>query len=105
MYELERYASSGEIGEWILRVFSLRIDDTDDFFGDNIWNCMMVCHDDIDTKGLGIANRSYISCSTVDSDDEPYIFAREIIEKILLESVSIMNPMRESIGYLATDFS
>ena len=105
MYELECYTSSGKIGEWILRIFTLRIDNTDDFFGDNIWNCMMVCHDDIDTKGLGIANRSHISRSTVDSDHELYVFTHEIIEKILLKPISIMNSMRESIGYLATDFS
>lgn len=51
------------------------------------------------TYGLHIAG------TTVDSDDEFYIFFREFIEKIIFESISIMYAVWESVGYLATDLS
>lgn len=97
MYELEGDSCTCEVAKWIRTIVTFWIDDTDDFFGNNIWNCMMVGHDDIDTKRLGIANRSHISRSTVDGDDEFYIFFSEFIKKILLEPISIMDSMWKAV--------
>ncbi len=58
---------------------------------------MMISHDDIDAESFGMADGSDIACSTVDSDDEFYIFFCEFIEKIFLESISIMHSMRQSV--------
>lgn len=49
-------------------------------------------------------DRSYIPCPTVDRDDEFHIFFSELIEKILLQPIAIMDTMRETIRYETPDF-
>ncbi len=49
-------------------------------------------------------DRSYIACPTVDRDDEFHIFFSELIEKILLQSIAIMDTMWESVGDETSDF-
>ena len=58
---------------------------------------MMISYDDIDAESFCMADGSDIASSTVDSDDEFYILFCEFIEKIFLESISIMHSMWESV--------
>lgn len=64
---------------------------------------MMIRHDDIDTEGFRMSNRSDISSSTVDRDDEFHIFFCEFIEEILLQPISIMDTMGKSVGDETSD--
>ena len=52
-----------------------------------------------------MTDRIDISCSTVDGDDESDSFCLELIEKITLESITIMDSVRESIGDETSDLS
>lgn len=70
MYELKGHSCTCEVAERIDGIFSLGIDDSDNFFWDNIRDCMMIRDDDIDSEGLCISDRSYIASSTIDGDYE-----------------------------------
>lgn len=103
MHEFERYSRTSEVLKRIDIVFSFWIQD-EDSLRDRLWNRMMIRHDDIDPETFCMSDRLDISCPAVHSDDECDSFFREFIEKIRLQSVSIMDTMRESITHLALDF-
>jgi hypothetical protein len=70
MQQLECYSSTRQTREWVLAVFSFRIDYSDDLLRDDIWDSMMIRDDDIDSERFCMTDRFDISSSTVDGDDE-----------------------------------
>ncbi len=97
MQQLERYTSPSQTWEWVCTIFSLWIDYSDDLLRDDIWDSMMIRDDNIDPERFCMTDRFDISSSTIDSDDESDSFFMEFIEKICLQSISIMDSMRESV--------
>ena len=89
----------------IYRVFSLGIHNCYNLFWYDVRDSMMISHDDVNTDIFGMTYRIDISCSTVDGDNESDSFCLELIEEITLESISIMNSMRQTIGDETADFS
>ena len=97
MQQLECDTCTSKARKWVLTVFAFGIYDCDDFLWDLIWYSVMVCDDDIDSETFGVMDRLDISSSTVHSDDESDSFVSELIEKICLQPISIMYPMREPV--------
>jgi hypothetical protein len=58
---------------------------------------MVVSNDNIDAERGGMLYWSDISCSAIDGDYEFDIFYCKLIEKIILEPITIMYSVRESI--------
>ena len=97
MKQFESNSSTSKVREWIIRVFSLRIE-YGYSGGYRLRNRMMICHDHIDPDRLRILDRFDISSPTVDSDDERDSLLREFVEEIFLETISVMDSVREPIG-------
>lgn len=83
--------------KWIERILTFWIHDSNDFFRNNIRNRMMIRDDDIDSEQWGMFDGSYISRTTINRDNECDSFFLEFIEKIVLQTITIMNPMRKTI--------
>ncbi len=84
--------------KWIERILAFWAYDGNDFFRNNIRNRVMICDNDIDSEWGCMFDRSYISCTTINCDNESDSFVPEFIEKIILKTITIMNPMRKTIG-------
>ena len=105
MQQFECHSCTSELTEWIDRIGTFRIDESNDFFWDDRRDSMVIRHDDIDAEGFRMPDRSDISSSTVDRDDEFHLFLCQFIDEVFLEAVSIVDTVWESIGDDASDLS
>lgn len=96
MDELEGNSGTSKSRKWVETILSFWIDNRNSL-GDLIRNGVMVGYNDINSETLSILYNRNISRPTVNSDNELDVFLCEFIEKILLETISIMDSMRESI--------